>query len=154
MDPRSSPKVAKSSKNCTTLNGNLMKQVFCLNQTSPSSAKKFIPQSKISPREFSSLEKEEMETVLSNKRWDNRWRATITKKHQRRLILMPTSSFRSNKLLRPNSWFSRKQQHLHLLKAKLPLPKIMRSPLEQEYTHKTHNPREILKLMIADLIGD
>jgi len=155
MGQRSSLNMAGSIMNCTTLNGNLTKQVFCQNPTSPSSAKKFINKIKthLSPKEYSSLEKAEEIIVLSNKLWDNRWRATLTKKPQRRLILISTSSFRNNRQLRLSNWFNRKQQHLHLLKA-LPLPKIMRSPLEQEYTHKAHNPREILKLMIVDQIGD
>lgn len=155
MGQRSSLKLANSSRNFTTLNGNLTKQVFCQNQTSPSSAKKVMNKiRRRDPREFSSSEKAEEKTVPSNKRWDNRWRAILTKKLPRRLILISTSSFRNNRQLRLSSWFSRKQQHLHQLKAKLPLPKIMRSPLEQEYTHKAHNPRETLKLMIVDQIGD
>ena len=155
MGQRSSLKLARSSKNFTTLNGNLTKQVFCQNPTSPSSAKKVMNKiRRRDPREFSSSEKAQEKTVPSNKRWDNRWQAIPTKKHPRRLIQISTSSFRNNRQLRLSSWFSRKQRHLHQLKAKLPLPNIMRSPLEQEYTHKALNPREILKLMIADQIGD
>jgi len=69
MGQRSSLNMAGSIMNCTTLNGNLTKQVFCQNPTSPSSAKKFINKIKthLSPKEYSSLEKAEEIIVLSNK---------------------------------------------------------------------------------------
>jgi len=69
MDQRSSLKLARSSKNFTTLNGNLTKQVFCQNPTSPSSAKKVMNKiRRRDPREFSSSEKAQEKTVPSNKR--------------------------------------------------------------------------------------
>lgn len=156
MGQRSSLNVARSPKNFTTLNGNLTKQVFCQNPTSPSSAKKATNKIKgRDPKEFSSLEKaEEGKTVPSNKPWDNRWRAILTKKDLRRLILISTKHFRNNRQPRLSSRFNLKQIHLHQPKAKLPLPIIMGSPLEQEATHKAHNPKETLKLMIVDQIGD
>jgi hypothetical protein len=65
----SSLKLARSLMNFITLNGNLTKQVFCQNPTSPSSAKKAIFKIKSrDPKEFSSLEKAEVRTVPSNKR--------------------------------------------------------------------------------------
>ena len=155
MGQRSSLNVARSPKNFTTLNGNLMKQVFCQNPTSPSSAKKATNKIRSrDPKEFSSLEKAEEKTVPSNKPWDNRWRAILTKKDLRRLILISTKHFRNNRQLRLSSRFNLNQRHLHQPKAKLPLPIIMGSPLEQEATHKTHNPTETLKLTTADQIGD
>ena len=155
MGQRSSLNVARSPKNFTTLNGNLTKQVFCLNPTSPSSAKKATNKIRSrDPKEFSSLEKAEEKTVPSNKPWDNRWRAILTKKDLRRLILISTKHFRNNRQLRLSSRFNLNQRHLHQPKAKLPLPIIMGSPLEQEATHKAHNPTETLKLTTADQIGD
>lgn len=137
-------KSLKDLRNFTILNGNLMKQVYCQNQMLKGSEKPRCRVKTKSQRESSSMERVAvLEVVVKiahfSKWWDSQWRAQTQRKVLKRLICINTKNCRSSRQLKLKKVLSPKR--LPVLPAcMLPLPGMVRRPLEQDKPLKVQHP--------------
>jgi hypothetical protein len=117
-----------------------MKQVYCQNPILTSSEKPRFRLKTKNQNEFSSTVKvAEVKTAHFSKWCDSKWQAQMQKKVRKRSIWTNTKNCRSSRLLKLKKVLSPKRLQV-LQPCMLPLPKMVRRPLEQDKPLKAQYP--------------
>ena len=117
-----------------------MKQVYCQNPILNGSEKPRFRLKTKNQNEFSSTVKVLVVKIAHFSKWcDSKWQALLQKKVRKRSIWTNTKNYRSSRLLKLKKLLSPKR--LQVLQAcMLPLPKMVRRPLEQDKPLKAQYP--------------
>lgn len=117
-----------------------MKQVYCQNPILNGSEKPRFRLKTKNQNEFSSTVKVLVVKIAHFSKWcDSKWQALLQKKVRKRSIWTNTKNYRSSRLLKLKKLLSPKR--LQVLQAcMLPLPKMVRRPLEQDKPLKVQHP--------------